>query len=136
LSNEGSKGQTGDRPLRNMEEIDLTGEQRESGSDTSESEYIEDATVITNEVSSDEELTPDYSEVNQEEIQIVERRTTTRVRHPKKWPSDMILYKAMGTQMIEPKTIQETSSIPDRELWKLVMQEEYDLLMENETWKL
>jgi hypothetical protein len=74
--------------------------------------------------------------MNQEEMQTVERRTTTRVRHPKKWPSDLVLYTGVGTQIIEPKTIEDTSSIPDRELWKLVMQEEYDLLMENETWKL
>jgi hypothetical protein len=119
-----------------MEEIDLNGEQGESGSDTSESEYREDSTVLKNEVSSDEELTPDHPGVNQEEIKTLERRTTTRVRHPKKWPYDMVLCKAMGTQMIEPKTVQETLSIPDRKLWKLVMQEEYDLLMENETWKL
>jgi hypothetical protein len=48
----------------------------------------------------------------------------------------MVVYKAMITQMIEPKTIQETLSILGRELWKSVMQEEYDSLMENKTWKL
>jgi hypothetical protein len=36
----------------------------------------------------------------------------------------MVLYKAMGTQVMEPKTGQETLSVPDRELWKLVMQED------------
>jgi predicted nucleotidyltransferase len=46
------------------------------------------------------------------QIQTVERRTTTRVRQLKKWPSDMVLYEATSTQMTEPKTIQEASSIP------------------------
>jgi hypothetical protein len=58
-------------------------------------------------VSSDEELTPHHSEVNQEEIQTVERRTAARVTQVRKWPSGVALYKAMGTQTIQPKTIQE-----------------------------
>jgi hypothetical protein len=63
-------------------EIYSTGEQGERGSETSESEYREDSTVITNKVPSDE-LTLDSLVVNQEEVTTLERRTTTRVRQPK-----------------------------------------------------
>jgi hypothetical protein len=58
LSNEGSKVDDIQETdcSETMEEIDLTGETGESGSHTSESEYRDDLTVITNEVSSDEEL--------------------------------------------------------------------------------
>jgi hypothetical protein len=84
---------------------------------------------------SSDELTLDSSVVNQEEIQI-ERRTTIRVRQPRKWPSGMVLCEARNTQMIDPKAIQEALSVPARELWKSGMQEEYDSLMENEISKL
>jgi hypothetical protein len=53
-----------------MEEIDLTGEQGERASKTSENVYREELTVIT----------PSHSEVNQKDIQAIERRTITRVR--------------------------------------------------------
>jgi hypothetical protein len=43
------------------------------------------------------------------------------VKHWKKEQSGIALYKAKGTQMMEPKTIQEALS---------------DLLMQNESWKL
>jgi hypothetical protein len=135
LSNEGSEvvqGQTGDsNHSETTEETDSTGEQGERGSKTSESDYREDSTVTGNKVSSDDELTQYHSQVNQDKIQSVERRTTIRMRQPKKWVSHMVLNKAMSAQMTEPKTIQEALSIPNTELWKSAMQE-YDSLLEME----
>jgi hypothetical protein len=64
-------------------------------------------------VSSDDELNQYHSEVNQNEIRTVERRTTKRVRQPKKWVSDMVVNKVMNAQMTEPKTIQGALSIPE-----------------------
>jgi hypothetical protein len=86
-------------------------------------------TVTGNKVSSGDELTQYHSEVNQDEIQTVESRTTTKVKQLKKWLSDMVLNKATSAQMTEPKTIQEALSIPNKALWKSAMQE-YDSLME------
>jgi hypothetical protein len=69
---------------------------------------------------------------NHEEDNNIVTRKSTRRRTAKSFSEDYMLYLVDNT----PKTIEETYSSIDVDLWKEAIQSEMDSIMSNETWEV
>ena len=69
---------------------------------------------------------------NPKEDDIVVTQKSKRQRMAKSFGDDQIVYLMDDI----PRTIEETYSSPDADLWKEAVRSEMDSIMSNETWKI
>jgi hypothetical protein len=77
---------------------------------------------------------PDYIADIQQNVDMKLRRST-RPPQPKKF-DDNYLYSVTSNNLDDPLTVEEALHRPDAQCWKEAMMEEYESLLENQTWSL
>jgi hypothetical protein len=85
------------------------------------------------EMTSDEDDDDDIEKNNQPEDELLIRKSC---RPPKPNKKDDFVYQVGKSEVEDPVSYKEVLSRADKDLWLRAMREEYDLLMENDTWEL